>query len=200
MTKISVKNLTVEFKIYGSNSRSLKRQLFSQVTGGRVSSGADKVVHVTALDNISLEVNEGDRIGLIGHNGSGKTTLLRALAGIYKPSLGTIETTGKVGVLLNPSAGMDPEATGKENVYLRGYLLGMKKKEIDAKLDEVVEIAQIGDFLNLPMKTYSAGMYARLSFAISVIKKPEILLVDEGIGVADAAFKETFDKKLSDKT
>ena len=162
MAHISIKNLTVEFKVYGSSSRSLKNQILSQATGGRIAENADDAVTVKALDNVSLEINDGDRIGLVGHNGAGKSTLLRTLAGIYKPTEGSIEIEGTVGTLIDPSAGMDPEATGIENVYLRGYILGMCRHEIDEKVDEIAEFTELGDFLHLPVKTYSAGMFSPL--------------------------------------
>ena len=196
MAHISIKNLTVEFKVYGSSSRSLKNQILSQATGGRIAENTDDAITVKALDNVSLEINDGDRIGLVGHNGAGKSTLLRTLAGIYKPTAGSIEIEGTVGTLIDPSAGMDPEATGIENIYLRGYVLGMTKKEIDEKVDEIAEFTELGDFLHLPVKTYSAGMFSRLGFAISTAISPDILLIDEGIGAGDAGFQEKVKKRL----
>jgi len=190
MAHISIRNLTVEFKVYGSNARSLKKQLLSQATGGRIASNANDAVTVKALDNVSLEINHGDRIGLTGHNGSGKTTLLRTLAGIYKPTGGTIAIEGSVGALLDPASGMDAEATGVENIYLRGFILGMTRSEIDSKVDEIARFTELGKFLELPVKTYSAGMFSRLGFAISTAIQPDILLVDEGIGAGDASFRE----------
>ena len=198
MAHISIKNLTVEFKIYGSNSRSLKKQILSQATGGRIAGGADDSITVRALNNVSLEIRDGERIGLVGHNGAGKTTLLRTLAGIYKPTAGSIEIEGTVGTLIDPAAGMDPEATGLENIYLRGYVLGMTKREIDSKINKIAEFTGLGGFLELPMKTYSAGMFSRLAFAISTSVSPEILLVDEGIGAGDAAFQNAVNSRLND--
>ena len=153
-------------------------------------SGARDIVTVRAIDGINLEINDGDRIGLIGHNGSGKTTLLRVLAGIYKPNGGTITIEGRVGALLHPNAGMDPESTGIENIYLRGYMLGMSRREITAKLDDIAEFTELGDFLELPMRTYSAGMFARLAFAVSTAAHNDILLIDEGLGAGDAEFQK----------
>lgn len=197
MAHISIRNLTVEFKVYGSNSRSLKKQILSQATGGRIAENADDTITVKALDNVSLEINDGDRIGLVGHNGSGKTTLLRTIAGIYKPTGGTIEIEGSVRALLNPAAGMDTEATGIENIYLRGYVLGMSKREVDGKVNEIAEFTELGKFLNLPVKTYSAGMFSRLGFAISTSLRPDILLIDEGIGAGDASFQERAHERVN---
>jgi ABC-type polysaccharide/polyol phosphate transport system ATPase subunit len=195
---ISIKNLTVEFKVYGSSSRSLKNQILSQATGGRIAENTDDAVIVKALDNVSLEINDGDRIGLVGHNGAGKSTLLRTLAGIYKPTSGSIEIEGTVGTLIDPSAGMDLEATGIENIYLRGFVLGMSKGEIDEKIEGIAEFTELGDFLHLPVKTYSVGMFSRLGFAISTAISPDILLIDEGIGAGDAGFIEKVNKRMNE--
>lgn len=196
MAHISISNLTVEFAIFGARSRSLKNSIIAQATGGKVMSGAHDVVVVRAIDCLDLEIRDGDRIGLTGHNGSGKSTLLRVLSGIYKPTAGRIEIAGRVGTLLDPSAGMDMEATGYENIYLRGQLLGMSTREIKSKLDDIVEFTELGDFLALPMKTYSAGMAARLSFAISTAPETDILLVDEGIGAGDADFQKKAEQRI----
>ena len=196
MAHISIEHLTVEFAIFGTSSRSLKNQILSQATGGRVMSGARDIVTVRAIDDLSLEINEGDRIGLVGHNGSGKTTLLRVLAGIYKPSGGAITIEGRVGTLLDSNAGMDLESTGLENIYLRGYMMGMSRREIAGKLDEIAEFTELGDFLALPMRTYSAGMFARLAFAVSTAAHHDILLIDEGMGAGDAEFQKKVQQRI----
>ncbi len=197
MPHISIDHLSVDFVIYGSNSRSLKKQLVAQATGGRLLKGAHDAVAVRAIDDLSLEIAHGDRIGLVGHNGSGKSTLLRVLAGIYKPTAGSVTITGKVGALFAPSAGMDPESTGIENIYLRGYLLGLRKAEISRHIDDIATFTQLGDFLGLPLRTYSAGMFARLAFAVSTIIRPDILLLDEDIGASDAAFFDRVQARLA---
>jgi ABC-type polysaccharide/polyol phosphate transport system ATPase subunit len=196
MAHISIENLTVEFAIFGANSRSLKNQLLSQATGGRVMAGARDVITVRAIDHLNLEVNDGDRIGLVGHNGSGKTTLLRVLAGIYKPNGGAITIKGQLGALLDPTAGMDPESTGIENIYLRGYMMGMSRREIASKLDEIADFTELGNFLELPMRTYSAGMFARLAFAVSTAAHHDILLIDEGMSAGDAAFQKKAQQRI----
>ncbi|MGO4716394.1 ABC transporter ATP-binding protein [Bradyrhizobium sp. 2TAF24] len=196
MAHISISNLTVEFAIFGASSRSLKNSIIAQATGGKVMAGARDVVVVRAIDSLDLEIRDGDRIGLTGHNGSGKSTLLRVLSGIYKPSAGRIEIEGRVGTLLDPAAGMDMEATGYENIYLRGQLLGMSMREIKSKLDDIADFTELGDFLALPMKTYSAGMAARLAFAISTAPETDILLVDEGIGAGDADFQKKAEQRI----
>jgi len=196
MAHVSIENLAVEFAVYGTNSRSLKNKILSQATGGRLMAGARDVVSVRAIDGLSLEIRDGDRIGLVGHNGSGKTTLLRVLAGIYKPSAGSITVTGKVGALLDTSAGMDPDSTGIENIYLRGYMLGMSRREVKSKLEEIAEFTELGEFLDLPMRTYSAGMFTRLAFAVSTAAEFDILLIDEGIGAGDAGFQKKAQQRI----
>ncbi|WP_368518282.1 ABC transporter ATP-binding protein [Rhizobium sp.] len=196
MPHISITNLSVEFNVYGTNSRSLKKRILSQATGGRISSARGDHVQVRALNQISLEVFDGERIGLIGHNGSGKSTLLRVLAELYRPTSGTVRTVGNIGTLIDPSAGMDPDSSGIENIYLRGYVLGLNAKQISERIDEIVEFTELGDFINLPLRTYSAGMFARLSFAISTSIKPDILLIDEGIGAGDAGFIQKMRARL----
>jgi ABC-type polysaccharide/polyol phosphate transport system ATPase subunit len=196
MAHISIENLTVEFAIFGASARSLKNQILSHATGGRLMSGARDVITVRAIDGLNLEINDGDRIGLVGHNGSGKTTLLRVLAGIYKPNGGSITIEGRIGALLNPTAGMDPESTGIENIYLRGYMMGMSRREITAKFDDIAEFTELGDFLWLPMRTYSAGMFARLAFAVSTAGHHDILLIDEGMGAGDAEFQKKVQQRI----
>ncbi len=196
MAEISIRNLTVEFAIFGASSRSLKNTIVAQATGGRVMAGARDIVTVRAIDDLTLDIKDGDRIGLVGHNGSGKTTLLRVLAGIYKPVAGSARIAGSVGTLLDPGAGMDPEATGIENIFLRGAMLGMSKKQVAAQLDDIADFTDLGDFIQLPMKTYSAGMQARLGFAISTALQNDILLIDEGIGAGDAAFQEKAQQRI----
>ena len=194
MAFISVKHLSIDFKVYGVNSQSLKRQLLHKVVGSRVTKDVNNSVVVKALKDISLEIKEGDRLGLVGHNGAGKSTFLRVLAGIYKPTKGCIQYQGKMNALLGSSFCVDPESTGLENIYLGGYLLGMKKHEVNAKLNTIVEFTDLGDFLQLPIKTYSTGMLSRLNFLLLISTDPEILLIDESIDASDKVF---FKKAMS---
>jgi len=141
-----------------------------------------------AVDRVSFEVRRGEALGIIGPNGSGKTTLLRMLNGIFMPDRGTIDIDGRVGGLIHVGAGFHPMLTGRENIYVNGAILGMTKKEIDRKFDAIVDFADIGDFLDAPVKQYSSGMYVRLGFAIAVHADPDILLVDEVLAVGDRDF------------
>ncbi len=150
-----------------------------------------------ALDDISLEVKKGETIGIIGPNGSGKTTLLKLLNGIFWPDKGKITIKGKVGALIELGAGFHPMLTGRENIYINAAILGMTKIEVDKRFDEIVEFADIGDFLDTPVKFYSSGMFVRLGFAIAVHCEPDILLVDEVLAVGDTSFKRSCFEKLN---
>jgi ABC-2 type transport system ATP-binding protein/lipopolysaccharide transport system ATP-binding protein len=143
---------------------------------------------VTALDDISLQVEKGMTFGVIGENGSGKSTLLKIIAGIAKPTSGRLTVEGKISALIELGAGFHPEISGRENVFINGIMLGLSKKEITQKFDEIVEFAELEEFIDAPVKTYSSGMYMRLGFSIAINVNPEILLIDEVLSVGDAAF------------
>ena len=151
-----------------------------------------------ALRGISLEVHKGQSIGIIGGNGSGKTTLLRIILGITRPTRGKIKVCGRLAGLLELGAGFHQELTGRENVYLNGSVLGLKRKEIKRHLDSIVDFADIGEFINAPVRTYSSGMYLRLGFAIAVHLEPEILIIDEVLAVGDDSFQKKCLKKIKE--
>ena len=196
MAQIKLDNVSVEFPIFNSSSRSLTNSLVSAATGGRIS--ADKSGHVTvkALSDINLEIKSGDRLGTVGHNGSGKSTLLRVLAGIYEPTSGQISREGKIASLIDIGLGINPENTGKENIYLRGQLMGLSNKEIAKKFDEIIEFAELGDFIQLPVRTYSSGMLLRLAFAVSTSITADILIMDEWLSVGDGEFALKAEQRL----
>jgi len=187
---VSARDLVVDFPIYGGKSRSLKSTVLRAATGGSIAADAADRVVVRALDHVSFDLNEGDRVGLVGHNGSGKTTLLRVLAGVYEPVSGSISVRGRVASMLSITLGMDTDATGYENIFLRGTILGLRKREIARMVDEVCEFAELGDFIYMPMRTYSAGMVMRLMFAISTNVQADSLLMDGWLGAGDAEFTE----------
>ncbi|HMO43435.1 MAG TPA: ABC transporter ATP-binding protein, partial [Phenylobacterium sp.] len=164
--------------------------------GGRLGASNTGATEVTALSHLNLNLKAGDRLGLIGHNGSGKTTLLRALSGAYEPDEGQIEVCGRIAALLDLSLGIDPSATGVDNIRLRGRIAGMTSREIDEKMDEIAAFSGLGPFLAMPMKTYSAGMQARLAFAVSTAVEADVLLMDEWISVGDSDFKQLAHKRL----
>ena len=145
---------------------------------------------VSALRGINIEIQQGERVALVGHNGSGKSTLLRAMAGIYPLASGSIRVSGKLGTLLELGLGFEPEATGRENIYYRGMAMGYSRRTLAKHEKEIVEFCGLGDFVDLPVRTYSAGMYVRLAFAISTSFSPEVLLVDEVFGAGDATFAQ----------
>jgi len=202
MASIHLENASVAIPIYDASSRSLKKRLFSNATGGRIHPDPDsaKLSVVQALDGVTLSFRHGDRVGLIGHNGAGKTTLLRLLAGIYEPTGGTVRVDGHVAPLFDITLGMDPEGTGYENIMLRGLFLGLSEREIEERMDAIAEFTELGGFLDLPIRTYSAGMRIRLAFAVSTSIDPDILLLDEGIGAGDAAFLEKANRRLQEFT
>lgn len=163
-------------------------------------SGSDKLreKEFWALDDVSFKVEKGEALGVIGANGSGKSTLFKLLNGIFMPDRGRIKIRGRVGALIGVGAGFHPMLTGKENIYINGVILGMSQKEIDRKFESIVEFADIGDFLDTPVKNYSSGMLVRLGFALAIFCEPDILLVDEVLAVGDQKFQEKCLKKLKD--
>lgn len=186
---IHLKNVSVEFPIYNSTSRSLKNRVLSIATGGKIERRSDRLVIVRGLDDVSMTFTDGDRIGLIGHNGSGKTTLLRVLSGIYTPTQGNYVISGDSVSLININLGIDPDATGRENIRLRSAMMGMNPAEIAEKLTEIAEFSGLGEFLDVPFRTYSSGMQLRLAFATSTAVRPEILIMDEWLSTGDEDFK-----------
>lgn len=203
MNTITLQNVSVEFPIYHMNARSLKKQfLRSLMTGGKFSKTQENTFNVRALDNISLHLEHGDRVGLIGPNGAGKSTFLRVLAGIYEPTHGTLQINGNVFPLLDIAVGINAEATGYENIMVQGAVLGLSRREMRANLKEIVEYTGLGDYLFLPVHTYSAGMRLRLAFSVATSIVPEILIMDEVINVGDAAFlkkaKARMDKLIAE--
>ena len=196
MASIMLENVHVNFPIYNNASRSLRHRMVSASTGGRIGAdGQDRVV-VEALTDVSFVLSHGDRVALIGHNGAGKTTLLRVLAGIYAPWRGRVHVQGRVAPIFDVGLGIDLESTGYENIRLRGLYLGFTRAEIDAKMAEIADFTELGSFLHMPVRTYSAGMLTRLAFAVSTSIEPEILLLDEGIAAGDAAFMEKANLRL----
>lgn len=192
MAKIKVHQASVSFPLYDQTDRSIKKTLISDAIGGLIArdKASPKVTVVQALEKIDLVIEHGNRVGLVGHNGAGKTTLLRVLAGIYEPNCGSVSIEGSIAPLFDIGLGMDDESNGFENIMLRGLFLGMTKKEIREKTDEIAEFSELGEFLHLPLRTYSTGMRMRLAFAASTAINPDILLLDEGIGAGDAGFLE----------
>lgn len=198
MTHIILKNVSIDFPIYHTNARSLKKQLINLTTGGKLLQSANKAMVVKALDTVSLEIQHGDRVGLIGHNGAGKSTLLRVLSRIYEPTAGKIKIQGRVSPLLDLMFGIEPESTGYENIITRGLLLGLTRQEINAKIPQIAEFTGLGDYLSVPIRTYSTGMRLRLAFGVATSISPEILILDEVVGTGDIDFMDRAKKRLKE--
>lgn len=196
MANIRVESVTVDFPVYNISTRSLKNRLLHHGTGGHIGRDIANRLCVRALDDVSLAFENGERVGLVGYNGSGKTTLLRVLAGIYEPVRGRVQIRGRVVSLLNISLGIDAEATGYENIVTCALLLGQTPGEVYERIEEIAEFTELGDYLTMPVRTYSAGMRVRLAFAISTSFEHEILLMDEWIGVGDRIFVEKSRRRL----
>ena len=196
MAAIDLLDVSLDYPIYDAGSRSLKNAMLRGI-GGRIAADQGRVA-IQALRGVSLQLRDGDRLALIGHNGAGKSTLLKVLAGIYEPPEGRVRIEGRVSSLTDLTMGMDMEATGYENIVMRGVFLGLSRAEARAKLPEIETFTELGEFLRLPVRSYSAGMLVRLAFAVSTASRPEILIMDEMIGAGDAAFAEKARARVTD--
>lgn len=196
MASITLHNVSVEFPIYHMNARSIKKQFLRLSTGGKLLKTAGNHVAVKALDNVSLNIEHGDRIGLVGHNGAGKSTLLRILSQIYEPTTGHIKIEGNVSTLFDVMLGIDQDSTGYENIMMRGILLGLTRKQIKEKMQEIADFTGLGGYLSVPIRTYSTGMRLRLAFAVATSITPEILILDEIVGAGDAEFLEKAKQRM----
>jgi lipopolysaccharide transport system ATP-binding protein len=195
--QIDVQNLSVLFPLYHGSSRSLKKMVVAAASG-RLAKDQQQRVVVRALSDINLHLESGDRLGLVGSNGAGKTTLLRVLAGIYEPVLGSLRVKGSLNALLDPNLGMNMELTGRENILLRGLYNGLPRSALPRLEDDVADFAELSDFLDLPVRIYSAGMVVRLGFALATAIKPQILLMDEWFLAGDATFMEKARMRLEE--
>jgi ABC-type polysaccharide/polyol phosphate transport system ATPase subunit len=193
MAHIKLDQASVEIPIYSNHNRSIKNSLLKKLT-------KDKVLphSVKALDNITLDLKDGDRLGVMGPNGAGKSTLLRTLAGVYHPTSGSIDVSGSIASLIDISLGMDGEATGYENIRMRAIMMGMKLKQIKTIEEEIADFTELGKFLELPIRTYSNGMHMRLGFAVSTTVPADIILMDEWLSVGDSDFLIKAEKRLHD--
>ena len=195
--RIEVENVSVWFPLYHGSSRSLKKMVVAAASG-RLGQDQQQRVVVRALRDVHLSLDQGDRLGLVGSNGAGKTTLLRVLAGIYEPVIGRVRVQGSLNALLDPSLGMNMELTGRENILLRGLYNGLPKPMLPRLEEDVAEFAELSDFLDLPVRIYSAGMVVRLGFALATAIKPQILLMDEWFLAGDAVFLEKAKHRLEE--
>lgn len=199
MVSIDVRDACVDFPIFDAKTRSLKKAVIGTVgrAGGKIGTDS-KVPIIEALRGITLSLRHGDRVGLVGHNGAGKSTLLRLLAGIYEPTRGRSRIVGRVAPVFDLGVGMDPEISGFENIIIRGLFLGMTRKQMESRTEEIAEFTELGDYLSMPLRTYSTGMRVRLALGVVTSIDPEILLLDEGIGAVDAEFLEKARDRLNE--
>lgn len=195
MVAITLSNVGVDIPIYDVSRASLRKALIGRTVGGRFGEAGSHVI-VGALKNIDFEARDGDRIGLIGENGSGKSTLLRVISRVYPPTNGTVSIVGDISPMFDATLGMSMDATGLENIRIAGTIWGMTAAQIKGNIDDIAEFTELGDFLKVPVRTYSTGMLLRLAFAIATARQPEILLIDEIIGVGDKVFFDKAFKRL----
>jgi len=195
MAMISLDAVSVDYPVFGADGESLKKALTAAATGGRIGRGTGLTV-VEALRHVTLELCDGARLGVVGHNGSGKSTLLQTLAGVYPPTRGSYIHSGSIASLVNPMLGIEREATGFENIMIRGLVVGMNRRTIRRLTPEIAEFSGLGDYLHMPVHTYSTGMLMRLAFAITTSVPADILLMDEWLAVGDAEFRQLAEERI----
>jgi ABC-2 type transport system ATP-binding protein/lipopolysaccharide transport system ATP-binding protein len=188
LPSLRLRDVTVEFPIYTGGSRSLKKMLFNSTTFGNLARDARDRITVQALSGVSLDIEHGDRLAIIGANGAGKSTLLKVLAGIYEPTHGKAHASGRISALLTASLGLNPDATGRENIITRAMYMDVRPRDMRDRIDDIAEFSELGYYLDMPVRTYSSGMMIRLCFAVATSMQPEILLMDEWLGAGDAGF------------
>lgn len=197
MALIRFEQVSLQYPLYHSHGMSLRSHIARVATGGLIERDAGRTTVVTALRDVSFELRDGDAVGLVGHNGAGKSTLLRTMAGIYPPTAGLVHRQGRTATVLEIGAGLDPELSGYDNILNLGMMMGMSLREARALTPDIEEFTELGDFLALPVRTYSSGMTMRLMFAVATAVPPEILLLDEMLSTGDAGFQEKSQARIS---
>jgi len=198
MSSLRLRQVSVEFPIYQASARSLRRVLISGTTKNNLARDAHDHVTVRALHDVSFDIEDGERIGIIGANGAGKTTLLRVLAGIFKPTQGRVDISGRTTAMINASVGLVPDATGRENIILRGMYMDVHPRDMRDHIDQIADFTELGSYLDMPVRTYSSGMMVRLAFAISTCVRPEILILDEWLSAGDSQFLVKAERRMAD--
>jgi len=197
VTFLTLDNVSIDFPIFGAQSKSLKTTLASAATGGRIGVNTECTI-VEAIRGVTLDLRAGDRLGLVGHNGAGKSTLLQTLAGVYPPTRGTYSRRGTIASLINPLLGIELDASGYENILIRGLVLGSDRKTIRQATPAIAEFSGLGDYLSMPVRTYSTGMMMRLAFSIVTSIRTDILLMDEWLSVGDEQFQRQAEARLQE--
>src|SRR5579885_1565694 len=192
MARIELDRVSLKFRVRPAGRVTLKEFLLK----GLFRKSTNPIIEVDALQGVSLCVEEGERLGIIGHNGAGKSTLLKLLAGVYQPTSGRRIVEGRISSLFDIALGFEPDATGKENIFYRGYLQGETPRSVRAKMQAIADFSELGDFLNMPVRYYSSGMMVRLAFSIATAVEPEVLLVDEVLSVGDMSFQEKARRRM----
>ena len=195
MASISLSNVCIDYPVFGAHATSLKRTVVAAVTGGMIGRETG-VTTIHALQDITLTLRKGDRLGIMGHNGAGKTTLLRTLAGVYPPTKGRYRRQGSLSSLIDPMLGVEPEFSGYENIKLCGILKGLTPQEITALTPEIADFSGLGEYLDMPVRTYSTGMLMRLAFSIATTVRADILIMDEWLSVGDASFRQKSEQRI----
>ncbi len=198
MAHIEARHATIDYPIYDGASMHLRNKIVEVSTGGIISRGTRNVVTIRALDDVSFTIEDGDFVGLVGHNGAGKSTLLRTLAGIYTPVSGSIEVSGRISTIFQMGAGMNRDLTGYQNIVRMGMYMGASSAQAKAFIPDVEAFSELGDFLSMPVHTYSDGMLTRLTFAVATAVRPDILLIDEALSAGDAEFQKKAQARISD--
>jgi lipopolysaccharide transport system ATP-binding protein len=195
---IRLDDVQLIYPIYSVRAQSLRHAMLNLAVGGRLLRSNDDVVHVNALEGISFSLEDGDRLGLVGHNGAGKSTLLKVLAGVYEPTRGRVEVNGELTSMLDIGGGLDWDGTGVDNIKILSRFRGLRSAQIDAQMDAIIEFSELGAYADLPMKTYSAGMVARLLFTLATSFGADILIMDEWLGAGDAAFLQKATDRMNE--
>lgn len=200
MARLILENVNVDIPIPSMRARSLRTSAIAKVRaiGGQIINSGTDISVVRALENVSFSLKDGDRLGLVGPNGAGKTTLIRVLSDVYQPTAGVYRREGTLVPMLDLNLGFDDEATGSENIFMRGLMIGLSRKEIESRVEEISAFSELGEYLDLPLRTYSQGMRLRLMFAIAVTVSGDIVLMDEWISVGDESFKHKAQERLKE--
>lgn len=196
MAKIEFNNVSIHYPVYTGAERSLKKSLVKVGTGGVFKVDESNHAVVSALDQVSFSIKDGDAVGIVGHNGAGKTTLLRTMAGLYMPTAGRVTIHGRVSTVIELGAGLDSSLSGYENILRLGLIYGLTSSEIKSAISDIESFTELGSFLYSPVSTYSSGMLMRLMFSVSTIKLPDILIVDEMFSTGDASFQEKAERRM----